>query len=91
MMMRESETGFEEKVPFGDRVELFMGKKVEGLWDLIKRDEVDFPKFAFKVGMEIINKYGPETMLKFLEKNELKDKELVQKLGNEARSRMERR
>jgi hypothetical protein len=91
MVMVERDSGFEEKVPFGDRIALVISKKVDDLWKIIKTDEVDYPKFSFKVGVRIMELGGPETLLKFLGKNELKDKELVQKLEKEARSRIDYR
>jgi len=89
--MAERDSGFEERVPFGDRVALAVNKKVDDLWKVIKNDEVDYPKFSFKVGMRIMELGGPETLLKFLGKNELKDKELAQTLEKEAKSRMDSR
>ncbi len=84
-----------EGVEFGDQILAFMSNKPEVLWKLIKKyEEVglhgtrDFTVYA---GMQMIEKCGPEMMLKFLGRNELKDKDLTQRLENEAKHRMERR
>lgn len=84
----EKSKDVEDGVPFGSRVQVVISDKPEVLWGIIKETEVEFPKFAFKVGMRIMELGGPESLLKFLGKNELKDKELAQRLENEARSRI---
>lgn len=91
MVMVERDSGFEEKVPFGDRIALGISRNVDDLWKIVKSDEVDYPRFSFKVGMKIMELGGPETLLKFLGKNELKDKELAQNLEKEAKSRIDNR
>jgi hypothetical protein len=90
MVMIERRSDIEEKVPFGSAVQAFMSNKPEVLWGIIKETEVEFPKFAFKVGMRMMELGGPDALLKFLEKNELRDKELVRRLTNEAMSRKEK-
>jgi len=87
----EKRTDVEEGVPFGNAVQSVISDKPEVLWGIVKESEVEFPKFAFKVGKRIMDVSSPETLLKFLGKNELKDKDLVQKLENEARSMIEKR
>jgi len=84
----ERRTDMEERVPFGHQVMLVIRKNVDELWGLVKEDEIDFPKFSFKVGMRIMELGGPDRLLKFLEKNELRDKNLVQRLTDEARKGM---
>ncbi|NYZ76607.1 hypothetical protein H0N98_05160 [Candidatus Micrarchaeota archaeon] len=91
MAFAERRTDVEEKVPFGHGVSLVISEKVDELWSMLREDEVDFPKFSFKVGMKIVELGGPETLLKFLGKNELRDKELAQRLEKEARGRIESR
>jgi hypothetical protein len=87
----EKRTDMEDGVPFGNAVQAVINDKPEVLWGIVKESEVDFPKFAFKVGKRIMDVSSPETLLKFLGKNELKDKDLVKKLENEARCRIESR
>lgn len=85
----EKRTDMEEGVPFGNAVQAVISDKPEVLWGIVKESEVDFPKFAFKVGRRILDVSSPETLLKFLGKNELKDKDLAQRLEKEAKGRME--
>jgi hypothetical protein len=87
----EKRTDVEGGVPFGNRVQAVISDKPEVLWGIVKESEVNFPKFAFNVGKRIMDVSNPETLLKFLGRNELKDKDLAQKLETEARSRMESR
>jgi hypothetical protein len=87
----EKRTDMEEGVPFGIAVQSVISNKPEVLWGIVKESEVDFPKFAFKVGKRILEAGSPEILLKFLGRNELKDKDLTKKLENEARSRIESR
>jgi len=91
MVMAEKKAVFEDKVPFGDQIEAFMSNDSKVLWKLVREREVEFPKFTFYVGKQIIEKCGEEILLKFLERNELKDRGLAQRLENEARSRIESR
>jgi hypothetical protein len=86
----EKRTDMEEGVPFGTAVQSVISDKPEVLWGIVKESEVEFPKFAFKVGMRIMELGGPDVLLKFLERNELKDKDLAQRLMNEARGRKEK-
>ncbi len=84
----EKRTDMEGGVPFGNAVQSTISNKPEVLWGIVKESEVAFPKFAFKVGKRIMDVSSPETLMKFLGKNELKNKELVQQLENEAKNRM---
>jgi len=81
----------EEGVPFGLGVQAVISDTPEVLWGIVKETEVEFPKFAFKVGVRIMDVGGPEALLKFLERNELRDSGLAQRLANEARVRKEGR
>jgi len=82
-----------EGVEFGEQIEAFMSVKAEVLWEKVKKHESGLRgdrEFAFYAGMKIIERCGPETLLKFLERNELKDKDLAQRLEKEARSEIDR-
>ena len=79
-----------EKVPFGARVRAFMSDDVEELWGLVKEHEVEYPKFSLYVGMKILEMRGPDVLLKFLERNDLKDEGLARRLSEEARDKKEK-
>jgi hypothetical protein len=87
VFVAEKRNDTEEGVPFGTAIQSVISDKPEVLWGVVKETEVEFPKFAFKVGKRIMDVSGPDTLLKFLEKNELRDKDLAQRLRNEAMSR----
>lgn len=86
VFVAEKRTDMEEGVPFGTAVQAVINDKPEVLWSIVRESEVEFPKFAFKVGKRIMELGGPGTLLKFLERNELKDRGLAQRLMDEVRS-----